>query len=210
MWEEPTMHALLFEVLPTSEGRARYFELAGALRPELDKNPGVLFIDRYESLSRPGLILSHSLWRDEASLARWRSDEKHYAAQCAGRRQLFEDYRLRIGMVVEEWTPTEGTSSKAEENAYNDPSATLSRYFATIASRGDCIVWQGFEGFRSVYREGEFIAVVTLAHREEFAGLVARASGHSNVTSLLAALVSRDYGMRDRAEAPQFLARGTM
>ncbi|MFL4994745.1 MAG: antibiotic biosynthesis monooxygenase family protein, partial [Microvirga sp.] len=79
------MHALLFEVLPTPEGRARYFELAAALRPELDQNPGLLFIDRYESLSRPGVILSHSLWRDEASLARWRSNERHYAAQCAGR-----------------------------------------------------------------------------------------------------------------------------
>src|SRR3712207_8681067 len=55
-------------------------------------------------------------------------------------------YTTLFRSVVEEWTPTEGTSSKAGENAYNDPSATLPRYFATIASRGDCIAWQGFEG----------------------------------------------------------------
>jgi len=203
------MHALLFEVLPTPEGRARYFELAAALRPELDQNPGLLLIDRYESLSRPGVILSHSLWRDEASLARWRSNERHYAAQCAGRRHLFADYRLRIGMVVEGWTPMLGTSSRTEEGAYNDPGLTAPRYFATVASRGDCVCWQGFEGFRSVYRDGEFIAVATLTTRDEFAGLVDQASGLTNVTSLRAALVSRDYGMHERAEAPQFLARET-
>ncbi len=204
------MHALLFEVLPTPEGRTRYFELAASLRPELDQSPGLLFIDRYESLSRPGLILSHSLWRDEANLARWRSNERHYAAQCAGRRKLFEDYRLRIGMVVEEWTPAAGANSMTEDGAYNDPSLTAPRYFATVASHGDCIAKPGFEGFGSVYREGEFIAVATLAVREEFAGLLDQVSGLSHVTSLRAALVSRDYGMHERAEAPQFLARGTL
>jgi hypothetical protein len=53
------MHALLFELLPKPEGRSRYFEMAAALRPILDTSPGVLFIDRYESLRRPGWILSH-------------------------------------------------------------------------------------------------------------------------------------------------------
>ena len=201
------MHALLFEVLPTPEGRARYFEFAAALRPEVDRNPGLVFIDRYESLSRPGLILSHSLWRDEASLARWRSNEKHYAAQCAGRRTLFADYRLRIGMIVEEWTPDAGARSMTEDGAYNDPDLTAPRYFATIASHGECIARPGFEGFRSVYREGEFVAVATLAAREDFADLRNEVSGLSHVTSLRAALVSRDYGMHERAEAPQFLAR---
>jgi heme-degrading monooxygenase HmoA len=88
------LHALLFEVLPTPEGRARYFEIAARLRPLLEENPGLLFIDRYESLTRPGLILSHSLWRDEASLARWRSNETHYGAQCIGRRHRIDCPRV--------------------------------------------------------------------------------------------------------------------
>jgi hypothetical protein len=94
-----------------------------------------------------------------------------------------------------------------EDGAYNDPGLTAPRYFATIASHGECIAWPGFEGFRSVYREGEFVAVATLAAREDFAGLRDEVSGLSHVTSLRAALVSRDYGMHERAEAPQFLAR---
>ncbi len=201
------MHALLFEVLPTSEGRARYFEIAAALRPVLDENPGLFFIDRYESLTRPGLILSHSLWHDEASLARWRSNEKHYAAQSAGRRHLFQDYRLRIGMVVEEWTPASGRISGSEEGAYNDPSFVAPRYFATVASHGDPVRLEGFEQFRSVYRNDECIAVGTLKMRADFAELAAEGANIPNVTSLRAALVSRDYGMHERAEAPQFLAR---
>ena len=201
------MHALLFEVQPTPEGRDRYFEFAAALRPELNKNPGLVFIDRYESLSRPGVILSHSLWRDEASLARWRSNEKHYAAQCAGRRQLFADYRLRIGMVVEDWTPASGLSSRTEEGAYSDPSLIAPRYFVVVASRGDCAALPGSEGFRSVYREGEFLAVATLAARKEFTEILKRVPSISSVTSVRAALVSRDYGMHERDEAPQFLTR---
>ena len=201
------MHALLFEVLPKPEGRARYFEIAARLRPLLDENPGLLFIDRYESLTRPGVILSHSLWRDEASLARWRSNETHYGAQCVGRRQLFEDYRLRIGMVIEEWTPKSGRSSGSEEGAYNDATAVPRRYFATVASHGAPVEIEGFEQFRSVYRPEESIAVGTLDRREDFDAIVARVGTAQSVSSVRAALVSRDYGMHERSEAPQFLAR---
>jgi heme-degrading monooxygenase HmoA len=201
------LHALLFEVLPTPEGRARYFEIASGLRPLLDENPGLLFIDRYESLTRPGLILSYSLWRDEASLARWRSQESHYAAQCAGRRQLFEDYRLRIGMVVEEWAATSGRTSESEEGAYNDSALVAPRYFATIASHGAPVLTERFEQFRSVYRADECIAVGGLDTRADFAAVVARVGNAPNLTSIRGALVSRDYGMHERAEAPQFLAR---
>ena len=31
-------------------------------------------IERYWSLAREGVILSHSLWRNEASIARWRTE----------------------------------------------------------------------------------------------------------------------------------------
>ena len=201
------MHALLFEVLPTPEGRARYFEIAARLRPLLDENPGLLFIDRYESLTRPGLILSHSLWRDEASLARWRSNETHYGAQCIGRRQLFEDYRLRIGMVVDEWMPTSGRSSGSEEGAYNDPTVVPPRYFATVASHGAPVQIEGFEPFRSVYQPEETIAVGVLERRADFDTALAHAGTVPNVSCVRAALVARDYGMHERGEAPQFLAR---
>ena len=203
------MHALVFEVLPTQEGRARYFEVAASLRPILDENKGLLFIDRYERLVRPGLIVSHSLWGDEASLARWRSNREHYAAQCLGRRQLFQDYRLRIGKVVDEWTPIAGLSSQSEEGAYNDPDLVAPRYLITVASTGEPVSIDGLEPFRSVYREQEFIAIGPFKARSELARYISQVTACPNVTSLRVVLVARDYGMNDRDEAPQYLARGS-
>ena len=59
------MHALLFEVEPRPGHGDHYFEHAARLRPIVDAEPGMLFIDRYQSLARAGVILSHSLWQDE-------------------------------------------------------------------------------------------------------------------------------------------------
>ena len=85
------MIGLFFEVTPREGHAPRYFELAAALRPELDRSGGVLFIDRYTSLERPGLILSHQWWADEDSLIRWRAHTQHRAIQRAGREQHFRD-----------------------------------------------------------------------------------------------------------------------
>jgi hypothetical protein len=41
------MIGLFFEVIPLEGHASRYFELAAALRPELERSGGVLFIDRY-------------------------------------------------------------------------------------------------------------------------------------------------------------------
>src|SRR5450432_2078029 len=106
------MLALLFEVTPKRDGYQRYLDIAAALRPALDKHDGFLFIDRYRSLSKPETILSHSLWRDEASLAAWRTFESHHHAQVAGRDHVFADYRLRIAQVVLERTPTASDSRR--------------------------------------------------------------------------------------------------
>ena len=108
------MIGLFFEVMPRPGHEQAYFDIAAGLRPELDKNPGLLFIDRFRSLVRQNLVLSHSHWRDEASLAKWRSHAKHHAAQLAGRRQHFEDYRLRIGELVCEWLPALGELRRSE------------------------------------------------------------------------------------------------
>jgi heme-degrading monooxygenase HmoA len=40
-------------------------------------------IERFQSLSEPGKILSLSCWRDEAAIAQWRRFEQHRAAQRA-------------------------------------------------------------------------------------------------------------------------------
>lgn len=97
------MIAVIFEVTPHPEHRQAYLDWAAALKAELVRMEGFLSIERFQSLSDPDKLLSLSFWRDEACLAKWRNLEAHRAAQSAGRRTLFEAYRLRIAAVVRDY-----------------------------------------------------------------------------------------------------------
>ena len=97
------MIAVIFEVQPTAEGKPQYLALAKALRSELDGIAGFVSIERFESLSTPGTILSLSIWQDEAALARWRAHVGHRSAQGSGRHGVFADYRLRVASIVRDY-----------------------------------------------------------------------------------------------------------
>lgn len=101
------MIAVIFEVIPYMGERHRYLDLAGDLRSELEKIDGFISIERFESLTLRGKILSLSFWRDEEAVRQWRNLESHRAAQRAGRNGIFADYRLRIGHVVRDYGMTE-------------------------------------------------------------------------------------------------------
>jgi len=92
--------AVIFEVVPRDGLREDYLATAARLAPLLHDIDGFLSVERFESLSRPGKILSLSLWRDEAAVAQWRRLGEHRAAQSEGRTRIFEDYCLRIAGVV--------------------------------------------------------------------------------------------------------------
>lgn len=97
------MIVVIFEVRPRPEGKQRYLDIAAELRPHLDGIDGFISIERFESLSEPGKILSLSFWRDEAAIANWRTLEPHRAAQEQGRANIFSDYRLRIAEVARDY-----------------------------------------------------------------------------------------------------------
>jgi heme-degrading monooxygenase HmoA len=97
------MHAVIFEVEPAEGRRQDYLDFAARLRPELEKIDGFISIERFESLTAPGKLLSLSFWRDEAAIARWRRHEQHREAQLAGRAGIFRDYRLRVAAVVRDY-----------------------------------------------------------------------------------------------------------
>jgi heme-degrading monooxygenase HmoA len=97
------MIAVIFEAQPREGQQDAYLSIAAVLRPELEKIDGFISIERFQSLSEPGKILSLSWWRDEASVARWRSFEQHRAAQRAGRERIFRDYRLRVAEVLRDY-----------------------------------------------------------------------------------------------------------
>jgi len=104
------MIAVIFEVWPVAGQRQTYLDIAAELRPLLDEIDGFISIERFESLTEPGKILSLSFWRDEQAVATWRQLEPHRSAQAKGRAAVFADYRLRIAGVIRDY----GMLSRAE------------------------------------------------------------------------------------------------
>ena len=101
------MIAVIFEVWPKPELRERYLAMAADLRPILEGVDGFISVERFESLTEPGKLLSLSVWRDEEALARWRAVEEHRKAQLAGRGVMFDDYRLRVAGIIRDYGKTE-------------------------------------------------------------------------------------------------------
>ncbi len=97
------MIAVIFEVIPAAEDPAAYLEHAQRLQSELQGMDGFLSIERFQSLSQPGKLLSLSFWRDEVAVRAWREQPAHRAAQAAGRAGLFEHYRLRVAEVLRDY-----------------------------------------------------------------------------------------------------------
>ena len=97
------MIAVIFEVWP-AEGRAgEYFDLAAALKSDLERIDGFISVERFESLVTKGKYLSLSFWRDEEAVRAWRSLERHRKAQAYGRGGVFADYRLRVASVARDY-----------------------------------------------------------------------------------------------------------
>lgn len=114
------MIAVIFEVMPADGRRDEYLDLAGSLRPELEKVEGFISIERFESLTNPGKILSLSIWRDEDTVRRWRQFEGHRAAQAKGRGGIFADYRLRVASILRDYGMSERAQAPADSRAVHD------------------------------------------------------------------------------------------
>ena len=97
------MIAVIFEAQPQSGKKSAYLDAAASLRPLLEKMDGFISIERFESLSQPGKLLSLSYWRDEQAVRQWRNLEEHRRIQGAGRMSIFADYRLRVALVLRDY-----------------------------------------------------------------------------------------------------------
>lgn len=113
------MIAVIFEVLPQPGRKQAYLDIAAVLRPELDRMDGFISIERFESLSTPGKILSLSFWRDEESIRKWRNLEMHRQAQHEGRNGIFAEYRLRVGEVLRDYGLNDRMEAPADSNSFH-------------------------------------------------------------------------------------------
>lgn len=93
------MHAIIFEFWPADGRQDDYFDHVAALKPQLEKIPGFISVERFQSLTEPGKLLSLSFWESEEAIQSWRELPRHRKAQSAGRAGILADYRLRVASV---------------------------------------------------------------------------------------------------------------
>jgi len=111
------MIAVIFEAQAKPGQQQAYLDAAAVLRPLLKDIDGFLSIERFESLTTPGKILSLSFWRDEAAVQQWRNIEAHRGVQQAGRNAIFADYRLRVAEVLRDYGMNEREQAPADSRA---------------------------------------------------------------------------------------------
>ena len=97
------MIAIIFEVWPKTNRKQDYLNIAASLRPMLETIDGFISVERFESLTEPGKMLSLSFFRDEAAVQAWRNLTAHRAAQAKGRAEVFANYRLRVASVIRDY-----------------------------------------------------------------------------------------------------------
>jgi heme-degrading monooxygenase HmoA len=216
------MFSVIFEVQPAQGKKDEYLELAKHLKPILETIDGFVDNERFESKLNPGWILSHSTWRDEKSVIRWRTQGGHHAAQEKGRSDIFQDYHLRVGDVTSDTHPPK--AAPVNERRFDDTevgaakvvtfteitpadSAALSVEFELLPSRLGLDASNGtiaeHNVFASIYTPGKLALLVSwkdlkAAERWSPLGIEGAELRHRKVR------VVRDYGRFDRREAPQF------
>ena len=216
------MFNVIFEVQPRSGRSKAYLELAAHLKPLLETIDGFIDNERFASAGNADRILSLSTWRDEKALVRWRTHGEHHRVQERGRGDVFEDYHLRVGEVMFDsevasaamlpqdrldHTQVAGAKfiSLTEVMPWSiDADGSTCRLIERLAPplrSPDLVDHQVFE---SLYNRGKICLLMswkTAKAAEEWSP-----PGLSGVKTLRHRIdrVIRDYGMRERREAPQY------
>src|SRR5262249_29757145 len=216
------MFSVIFEVYPRQERFEDYLALAKHLKPILEEVDGFVDNERFESKTRPGWVLSHSTWRDEKSVVRWRTTGEHHMVQKQGRTEILRDYHLRVGDVTADTHAPK--DAPIREQRFDETEIGAAKFVtlteitpqegSTSASQTDLVLALGFDAsrtgviehdvFASIYNPGKFALLVSWKDAKAATlwapakPTIAQAVRHRHVR------IVRDYGMFDRREAPQF------
>jgi heme-degrading monooxygenase HmoA len=118
---EADMIAVIFEVWPAQGRKDDYLAIAAALRAELEAIDGFISVERFESITEPGKLLSLSFWRDDEAVTAWRNQQHHRASQMKGRSGIFADYRLRVAAVARDSGLKDRAAAPADSRTAHDP-----------------------------------------------------------------------------------------
>jgi heme-degrading monooxygenase HmoA len=217
------MFSVIFEVRPNDGRKDDYLDLAKHLKPILEKIDGFVDNERFESKVRPGWVLSHSTWRDEKSVVRWRTQGEHHVIQGKGRFELFQDYHLRVGDVTADTDPPrdapihERRFDETEVGAAKivtfteitpDKGASFAAQIDLLPARLGLDLKDGavidHDVFASIYNPGKLALLVGWSGPDAAnAWSPQRVEGIAKLRHRRIRVV-RDYGRFDRREAPQF------
>jgi heme-degrading monooxygenase HmoA len=214
------MFAVIFAVQPKPDRRDEYLALARLLRPELEQIEGFIDNERFASRRSEGRLLSLSAWRDEKAVVRWRTHALHHGVQEKGRFAVFADYHLRVGEITRDTQLPPGAALPAQRLDETETGAARALTISELApahgepASDDLAASLGLpavgtrglvesESFASIYVAGKLLL---LAGWRDAAA--AQAWNPRPVPGLRhrQVRVVRDYGLRDRREAPQYYA----
>jgi heme-degrading monooxygenase HmoA len=219
------MFSVIFEVLPVGGRKDEYLDLAKHLKPILETIDGFVDNERFESKRRPGWVLSHSTWRDEKSVVRWRTQGEHHVIQGKGRFEIFADYHLRVGDVTFDTAPpmqapilerrfdeTEVGAAKLvtfteitpEKGAAFAVQPDLLPAHLGVDPTGGAVVEH--DVFASIYNPGKLALLVSWQDSKAGNAWSPRKMDGIEKLRHRRIRVVRDYGRFDRREAPQFYA----
>ena len=108
---------VLFEVTPTKEGMKRYLELAAQLKPMIFGFDGFISMERFQSLTDNGKLLSMNIWENEEAVTKWRNVLEHRMCQQEGKDKLFESYKITVAQSIREYTNTDRKEAPSDSNA---------------------------------------------------------------------------------------------
>jgi heme-degrading monooxygenase HmoA len=201
------MIGLFFEVETKPGHREQYLDLAASLKPDFEAIGGCRFIERFRSLTRENLLLSYQIWQDEGALTAWRAHAHHHDVQTLGRERVFSDYRIRVAQVIHEERPNQAIWKPERRTPYNDPARRKPTYLLASESKHATLAvetgWQR-DSFASVYRDGHFAHLVDLPDEQDGIEFGPSLFADPTVEYFRVFEVMRDYGMFERAEAPQY------
>lgn len=115
------MIAVIFEVSVREDAQNAYPDAAAELSGVLQQADGLISIERFQSISTPGKLLSLSFWRDEAAVTAWRNQPQHRIAQQTGRENWFASYRLRVTSVLRDYGMHERAQAPADSKQHHQP-----------------------------------------------------------------------------------------
>jgi len=98
------MIAIIFEVFPKSSKKDQYLRLAAEMRSLVDQIEGFISVERFQSITNPNKLPSISLSENEAAVDEWRNLSTHRKMQSKVRKELFEDYDIKVVQVLRNYS----------------------------------------------------------------------------------------------------------